>query len=530
MGSVNGEPITEEQFKESYVQELIHSGDNDTEERRRQHWFDLVNQVLLAQKADSVGLKDEEFESWRRTTLGMQAIDEYLRSEIEKRRIEPTDSMLRVAYLYQNTEVRVSHLFTYRKAEADELYRRLEDGEDFRDLANEFYQTSAYDSTAGYIGKIDYFKVDDIFAKTAFSLARGEYSKPVRSEAGYHIIYMDGFTRQPIIMEEQYQQKKQTVSNLVTMRENTLQGEAFVQDLMQQHDIQLDVDHTKRLRDEMKKISDRYRLNNQKEIAKPRPVKSDIEFISEQLPQELELASYQLDGEPQIFRVRDYVKWMRYLPLSEAQNRIGASIGRAMRNEVLLHYANDGGFFDNRFVSDAMARLERNYLARRVDRYFADQPVDTAQIPEDKLKEAYRISGFGQRQLVSADYWYLPVEGLPEARELKQQIEQEGKRPEQMEGYVKHLGKQGDFEPDIKPYLMKMDTGIPQILDTSEGLYLIELLDIKTKQYSYEDRRDAVLKQMVPHMNKFLYLSKAQRGATIERNRAVFDEVISEVE
>lgn len=75
------------------------------------------------------------------------------------------------------------------KKEAEDIIKKLDEGEDFADLAKEY---SGDEGTASKGGKltVTYGSVVDEFWDGVNELKDGEYSKePVKSEYGYHIIY-----------------------------------------------------------------------------------------------------------------------------------------------------------------------------------------------------------------------------------------------------------------------------------------------------------------------------------------------------
>ena len=79
-----------------------------------------------------------------------------------------------------NVEVKIKEL-------ADDLYSRLQKGEDFSTLAKEYSQDTSGIS-GGSLGFIEKKDVVESFGDSAFSLKIGEVSQPVQSQFGWHII------------------------------------------------------------------------------------------------------------------------------------------------------------------------------------------------------------------------------------------------------------------------------------------------------------------------------------------------------
>lgn len=75
------------------------------------------------------------------------------------------------------------------KKEAEDIIKKLDEGEDFADLAKEYSDDEGTASKGGKL-TVNYGSVVDEFWDGVNELKDGEYSKePVKSEYGYHIIY-----------------------------------------------------------------------------------------------------------------------------------------------------------------------------------------------------------------------------------------------------------------------------------------------------------------------------------------------------
>ncbi|MDR3270710.1 MAG: peptidylprolyl isomerase [Peptococcaceae bacterium] len=92
----------------------------------------------------------------------------------------------------QAEQVKARHILVATEEEANAVISRLDQGEDFADLAKELsLDTASKDSG----GELDYFTadiMDEEFSNAAFSQAAGVYSKsPVQTIYGYHIILVE---------------------------------------------------------------------------------------------------------------------------------------------------------------------------------------------------------------------------------------------------------------------------------------------------------------------------------------------------
>jgi parvulin-like peptidyl-prolyl isomerase len=81
----------------------------------------------------------------------------------------------------------VAHILVKSKAQADKLYQRVKSGEDFAKLAKKYSQDPGSKAQGG---KLTISKGQTVgpFDQTAFLLATGKFSHPIKTDFGYHII------------------------------------------------------------------------------------------------------------------------------------------------------------------------------------------------------------------------------------------------------------------------------------------------------------------------------------------------------
>lgn len=109
-------------------------------------------------------------------------------------RVEVTDEEIET-YFEENKDsfnveeqVEARHILVEDEKTANEIVQKLEDGEDFAELAKEFSTDEGSGAMGGDLGFFTRGKMVPEFEEKAFSLKVGEISEPVKSEYGYHII------------------------------------------------------------------------------------------------------------------------------------------------------------------------------------------------------------------------------------------------------------------------------------------------------------------------------------------------------
>lgn len=203
---VNGEPITLAEFQAElnrFQASVTITGTNLASDAETIVLTELIDQILLAQSAaendfnvddtmlqsriealetglgskqaldewkDTHGYSDEDFQQALRRSIGAA----WMRDQIIAAVPETMD------------QVRVIQILLYSAAEADELYKTLQSGADFRELAAE------YDPVTG--GDLGWFPRgylrEPAIDEAVFALQLEQYSQVVETEIGFHILYL----------------------------------------------------------------------------------------------------------------------------------------------------------------------------------------------------------------------------------------------------------------------------------------------------------------------------------------------------
>jgi parvulin-like peptidyl-prolyl isomerase len=230
---VGSKEVTKDQFqalmdraKKSYdaqKRSFPKAGSTEYEQLKGQAITFLVQRAEIAEQAEKMGVDvsdakvDKEIERYKKQFYGgsteryekavkQQGLtDEQAREEIRAQlvsqevfkkvtgEIKVTDSDIKEYYnshksQYVQPESReVRHILVQKKALADSLYAQLKSGANFAKLAKRY---SKDPGSAAQGGKLTVSKGQTVpqFDKTAFALKKGELSKPIKTQYGYHII------------------------------------------------------------------------------------------------------------------------------------------------------------------------------------------------------------------------------------------------------------------------------------------------------------------------------------------------------
>lgn len=88
-------------------------------------------------------------------------------------------------------EVKASHILVDDENTAKEVKEKLDNGEDFKQLAKEYSKDTSNASNGGDLGYFTKSQMVKEFSDKAFSMQKGEISDPVKTSYGYHIIKVE---------------------------------------------------------------------------------------------------------------------------------------------------------------------------------------------------------------------------------------------------------------------------------------------------------------------------------------------------
>lgn len=434
--SVDGVERTVYDFESSYVAHLISTGKNDSNNEREVHLAKMIDDILLANSAINKGLKNHPiYQAAVDYQKRKSMIDNYFVDEMDEK-LEPlTDDEIRLAYAKKQRTVYVRHLYSKNKDEIQQAYDSLESDINFVDLANKFYKTLDYDSSAGYLGPVNYFGVDDVFAEAAYSTNEGEYSKPIRTRLGYHIIFVDHITFPAILAEDEYQYRKQGIESQLRLRKQQLISNDYIYELMSELDVQTNTQNLIELREIISNLDNNSIVQETVNPENSEVIWTDnrIKKLTNSFDGNAVLTTYELDGQLQVFSFGEYLNWLPYLSFQESKLRLGASVGRGLRNQVLYELAQKRNYDEDDRVKQKVEKRAVEILSELNQYQMSIQAMkDTTFLI---VPESFRDRLISSKNLLlQAEYWKIPVSSMEEAMSVKNKIEQ-GSSPIVYPGY-----------------------------------------------------------------------------------------------
>ena len=169
-------------------------------EGRKKFLEELITRELLLQEAKKRGLdRDralvERVERFKERSI----LDNLMKEEVDARVTVTQDEIKAFYTVHADTftaprESRVSHILVKTEADALDLKKRLNEGEDFAGLARKVSLDLATRYKGGDLGVIKSGQMVPQFEQAVRNLKVGEISPPVATQFGYHLIKLNDRT------------------------------------------------------------------------------------------------------------------------------------------------------------------------------------------------------------------------------------------------------------------------------------------------------------------------------------------------
>ena len=152
--------------------------------------FLITNQLMAAaageQKLDSGPAFDARMQNYRRLAMAETYYQKQVLGSVSEADVKKVYDQY-VAGFKSEAQIRARHILVATEEEARDIIERLGRGDAFADLAKEFSK-SPEGQTGGDLGYFAKGDMVDPFDKAVFELKLNEFSEPVQTQFGWHVI------------------------------------------------------------------------------------------------------------------------------------------------------------------------------------------------------------------------------------------------------------------------------------------------------------------------------------------------------
>lgn len=135
----------------------------------------------------------------------------------------------------QEEEVKARHILVESEETALEVKKKLDEGEDFGELAKEYSTDTSNSQQGGDLGFFGKGKMVKEFEDAAFSLEIGEISEPVKTEFGYHIIKVEDRKEAE---EADFEKSKDEIKDMIFQERFQEAYDTWLQEKLEEYEIQ----------------------------------------------------------------------------------------------------------------------------------------------------------------------------------------------------------------------------------------------------------------------------------------------------
>lgn len=201
VATVNGQSITEMDLSFADQEVGADLGSVAPEMKRRYLLEYLIETELLAAAAKAEKLdQGPDFES-RLSYMKKRAMRDAYFNKAVRGAIDDTAAQIfydqQIKMMKPEEEVQARHILVASEADATAIAQKIAGGADFAALAKESSTDAGSKEDGGNLGYFGRGQMVPQFEQTAFALKKGEVSKPVQSQFGWHIIKLEDRRQKP---------------------------------------------------------------------------------------------------------------------------------------------------------------------------------------------------------------------------------------------------------------------------------------------------------------------------------------------
>jgi hypothetical protein len=229
---VDNQSITLSTFRDYYELDPGFPSYRKGEVGLREYAEQIADKILSAKLAREKGLLDSiPYRKAIKYERKKAVIRQFYLSEVAEK-IKIDEKELKEIYTLLGIKLVLKHLFTPEESNAFDLYQSLEAGIHFDSLATQvFYGIDSMRGGAD-LGEAHWGELEPNLERAAFELKSGEYSKPIESKWGYHILYLSAREKIYSYSETDYQKNRRRILSKVKRKKEEIAAGEYLKNYL----------------------------------------------------------------------------------------------------------------------------------------------------------------------------------------------------------------------------------------------------------------------------------------------------------
>ncbi len=238
LAKVGDYTITAEEFNNFFNVNVPYQTADEEFEKRQEILDTLINLRLLIQGAYEKGV--DNVEELARVVLANK--DKLLLDVLTQRIIvdgsEPSDVQLKEYWDKLEFKHRSSHILVENLDTAQMILTKIEEGENFEQLAHTYSIDPSATKNKGDLGYFTWGQMVDEFQNAVWSMEPGQVSPPVKTRFGYHIIKL--VDRLPNEYRTNFEEMEKSLKEQLTNLIRRKKGESYFNDIKERYPVRVD--------------------------------------------------------------------------------------------------------------------------------------------------------------------------------------------------------------------------------------------------------------------------------------------------
>ncbi|HLR65758.1 peptidylprolyl isomerase [Virgibacillus alimentarius] len=159
--------------------------------------------------------------------------------------VEIKDKEIKKQYERMKTEIKAQHILVEDEKTAKEIKKKLDDGEDFAKLAEEYSTDESNKDDGGKLGYFSVGEMDPAFEDAAYSMKKGEVSDPIQTQFGFHIIKVNDKRESEEDIGSLKENKDDIRRELISEKIDPMEAQEKITNLLEDADINVQIEEYK---------------------------------------------------------------------------------------------------------------------------------------------------------------------------------------------------------------------------------------------------------------------------------------------